>query len=162
MKTKILCFALIINTFAFAQSKFTLGFGISEQFLSKDLGVNYEGSVGYNVTSDLSINLAVANAKMKNKDLDINYTIDKYSIIMGYDFAKSERTKLESLFGFSYINFDEKLLLDDNKDLGVDIGIQTTFGLKNRLNYGLRLTSTYSSISPGALFNAGIFFKYKL
>jgi hypothetical protein len=46
--------------------------------------------------------------------------------------------------------------------LGIDLGFQTTFNVRKRLNYGLRIVSAYSSFSPGAGINAGINFKYKL
>jgi hypothetical protein len=162
MKTKTLVIALLFSTFLFSQSKFSIGFGINEQFIKKDRGVNYEGFIGYKVNQDIAINLVGSNAEMKNKDLDINYKLDKYSILMNYDFAKSENSKLESIFGFSYLKFDKKLLEKNNTGLGIDVGVQTTFGLKNNLNYGLKLVSTYSNISPGGIFNAGAFLKYNL
>ena len=44
----------------------------------------------------------------------------------------------------------------------MDLGFQTTFNVDKSLNYGLRIVSTYSSFSPGAILNAGINFKYNL
>jgi len=143
-------------------SKFSFGFTLSEQLVSKDTGENFEVTLGYSIDTNMGINLSVANATMRSKELDINYKLDKYAIQVSYDFAKSENTKLESIFGFSYINFDKKILEDDNNGLGIDLGIQTTFNLKSRFRYGLRIVSTYSSFSPGGILNAGINFTYKL
>tara|TARA_R110002111_G_scaffold79274_2_gene125564 strand:+ start:550 stop:1065 length:516 start_codon:yes stop_codon:yes gene_type:complete len=143
-------------------SKFTFGFALSEQLVAKDSGENFEVSLGYAISNDMSIYLSAANATMRSKALDKNYKLDKYAIQVTYDFAKSESTKLESIFGFSYINFDKKILEDDNNGLGIDLGIQTTFNLKSRFNYGLRIVSTFSSFSPGGILNAGIIFRYRI
>ncbi|WP_179315125.1 outer membrane beta-barrel protein [Winogradskyella undariae] len=143
-------------------SKFSMGFALNEQFVGKDIGENIEGFLGYSINSNMSIYLSAANATMRSKALDTNYELDKYAIQVTYDFLKSENTKLESLFGFSYVNFDKKILADDNNGLGIDLGIQTIFNLNNRLNYGLRVVSTYSNFSPGGILNAGIIFRYNI
>jgi len=163
MKIKLFITAfLFCYTMMYSQSKFNIGFGLNEQFVKKDMGVNTEGFLSYNINTDISLVLSAANAKMKNDELDVKYNLSKYALQVNYDFAKSETSKFESVFGFSYLNFDKKLELDDNSGLGIDLGIQTMFDLDKRLNYGLRIVSTYSSISPGAILNAGILFKYNL
>ncbi|GAA4241049.1 MULTISPECIES: outer membrane beta-barrel protein [Winogradskyella] len=143
-------------------SKFTFGFTLSEQLVAKDSGENLEAYLGYAISNDIGIGLLISNATMRSKALDTNYKLDKYAIQVTYDFAKSESTKLESIFGFSYINFDKKILEDDNNGLGIDLGIQTTFNLKSKLNYGLRIVSTFSSFSPGGILNAGLIFEYRI
>jgi hypothetical protein len=160
MKTKILLFSLLFSTFAFSQSKFSTGVGVDQLYLKDDSGTNYEAFVGYKVHSDITINLVGSFATMETKATDMKYNINKYALLVSYDFAKSEKVKLESVFGFSYLYFDKKLLLDDNQDLGIDLGFKTTFGLKNKINYGFKLISTYASIAPGGLLNAGSFIKY--
>lgn len=163
MKIKLFIMAfLFCYTMMYSQSKFNIGFGLNEQFVKKDMGVNTEGFLSYNINTDISLVLSAANAKMKNDELDVKYNLSKYALQVNYDFAKSETSKFESVFGFSYLNFDKKLELDDNNGLGLDLGVQTMFGLDKRLHYGLRIISTYSSISPGAILNAGILFKYNL
>ncbi|WP_179320027.1 outer membrane beta-barrel protein [Winogradskyella helgolandensis] len=163
----VLAFILSINLI-YAQdektdtSKFTFRFGLSEQLVGKDFGENFEVALGYAINNDMGIDLTLANATMRSKELDINYKLDKYAIQVTYDFGKSENSKLESIVGFSYINFDEKILEDDNNGLGIDIGVQTIFNLKSRFNYGLRIVSTYSSFSPGGILNAGAIFTYKI
>lgn len=160
MKTIFFVGALFFSIMFYGQSKFSLGFGLSTQSVSKDFGFSYEGSIGYDVTSDMTISLLASKTEMENKT--VNYNIDKYGLLLSFDFAKSEKMKLESLFGFNYLIFDEKILQRDNKDMGIDIGIQTTFGLNRRIKYGVRLLGTYSSIAPGAMLNAGAFFKTNL
>ncbi|WP_225037151.1 outer membrane beta-barrel protein [Winogradskyella sp. SM1960] len=144
------------------RSKFSIGFTLSEQLVGKDSGENIEGTLGYAINSNMSLYLSAANATMRSDALDTNYKLDKYAIQVAYDFLKSENTKLESIAGFSFINFEKKILEDDNNGLGVDLGIQTTFNLSGRLNYGLRIVSTYSSFSPGGILNAGINFTYRI
>ena len=163
----VLAFILSINLISAQEektdtSKFSLGFTLSEQLVGKDSGENIEGILGYAITSNMSIYLSAANATMRSKALDSNYKLDKYAIQVAHDFAKSESTKLESILGFSYLNFDEKILEDDHNGLGIDLGVQTTFNLEHRLNYGLRIVVTYSSFSPGAILNAGINFSYRI
>ncbi|EPR72269.1 hypothetical protein ADIWIN_2769 [Winogradskyella psychrotolerans RS-3] len=163
MKTRLFIIAFFLfNSILFAQSKFTLGFDLSEQFMQKDVGLNIEGLLGYNLNSDITLVLSASNATMENKDLDLKYKLDKYAFQVNYDFGKSESSKFESIFGFSYVNFDKKLNLEDDNGLGIDLGVQVLFGLKNKLHYGLRIVSTYSSISPGGVLNAGAIFKYNL
>jgi hypothetical protein len=159
----ILLFSLnLINAQEERNSKFSIGFGASEQFVGKDSGENFEGILGYAINSDITLNLSFANATMRSDEFDLKYKLDKYAIQVNYDFGKSESTKFESIFGFSYLNFDKKMLLKDNNGLGIDLGIQTTFNVKKRFNYGLRIVSTYSSFSPGAILNAGVNFRYNL
>jgi len=160
MKTIFFVVALFFSISFYGQSKFSLGFGLSNQSVSKDNGFSYEGNIGYDITSEMTLSLLVSNAVMENKAID--YKIDKYGILLSYDFAKTDKLKLESLFGFSYLIFDKKILQSDNKDLGIDMGIQTTFGVKRRIKYGIRLMGTYSSIAPGAMLNTGVFFKTNL
>jgi hypothetical protein len=170
MRTRPTFLALVLLfTVHFAQaqeevktSKFSIGFGASEQFVGKDTGENFEGFVGYAVHPDITLIVSVANANMRSDAYDIKYRLDKYAFHVNYDFGKSEDTKFESIFGFSYVNFDKKALLEDNNGLGIDLGFQTTFNASKRFNYGLRLVSTYTSFSPGGILNAGINFKYNL
>ncbi|MEP5256127.1 MAG: hypothetical protein ABJQ39_13780 [Winogradskyella arenosi] len=163
MKTRLFIIAFFLfNSIMFAQSKFTLGFDLSEQFMQKDVGLNIEGLLGYNLSSDITLVLSASNATMENKDLDLKYKIDKYALHVNYDFGKSETSKLESIFGFSYVNFDKKLNLEDDNGLGIDLGVQAIFGLKGKLHYGLRIVSTYSSVAPGGILHAGAIFRYSL
>ncbi|RCW92782.1 outer membrane beta-barrel protein [Winogradskyella arenosi] len=143
-------------------SKFSIGFTLSEQFVGKDSGENIEGSFGYAINTNMSLYLTAANATMRSNTLDINYNLDKYAVQVAYDFLKSENTKLESIFGLSYLSFDDEILEDDNNGLGVDLGVQTTFNSGGSFNYGLRIVSTYSSFSPGGILNAGINFTYRI
>lgn len=110
----------------------------------------------------MSLYLSVANATMRSKAFDTNYKLDKYAIQVAYDFLKSENTKLGSIFGFSYLNFEKNILDDDNNGLGMDLGIQTTFNVRGNFNYGLRIVSTYSGFSPGGILNAGINYTYRI
>ncbi len=143
-------------------SKFSIGFTLNEQLVGKDSGENIEGVFGYAINSNMNLYLSVANATMRSDALDTNYNLDKYAVQVAYDFLKSENTKLESIFGLSYLSFDDEILEDDNNGLGVDLGVQTTFNSGGNFNYGLRIVSTYSSFSPGGILNAGINFTYRI
>ena len=156
MKIKLLLFIILLSTCAFSQSKLSIGVGTNQQFLKSDSGLGFDIFVGYNVHPDIAIHLTGSQANLDSKDFDIDYNINKYSLSANYDFAKSEKSKLESVFGFSYLHLDKKLLLDKRDGLGIDLG------LKNNLNYGFKLVSTYSDIVPGGLLAAGIFLKYDL
>lgn len=162
MKIKLLLFIILLSTCAFSQSKLSIGVGTNQQFLKSDSGLGFDIFVGYNVHPDIAIHLTGSQANLDSKDFDIDYNINKYSLSANYDFAKSEKSKLESVFGFSYLHLDKKLLLDKRDGLGIDLGLKATFGLKNNLNYGFKLVSTYSDIAPGGLLAAGIFLKYDL
>ena len=163
MKTRLFIISFFLfNSVLFSQSKFALGFNLSEQFMQKDMGVNIEGLLSYNINSDITLVLSAANATMENKDLDLKYKLDKYAFQVNYDFGKSETSKFESIFGFSYVNFDKKLNLEDDNGLGIDLGVQVLFGLKNKLHYGIRVVSTYSSVAPGGILNAGGIFSHSL
>lgn len=99
MKTKLFTITFFLfNSILFAQSKFTLGFDLSEQFMQKDVGLNIEGLLGYNLNSDITLVLSASNSTMENKDLDLKYKLDKYALQVNYDFGKSETSKLESIF----------------------------------------------------------------
>jgi hypothetical protein len=167
-KTKTIFTLILLSTLNFAiaqeqkKSKFSMGFGASEQYVGKDSGENFEGFLGYSLTSDITLNLSYAHAKMRSDAFNLKYKLEKYVLQMNYGFGKSENTKFESIFGFSYLNFDKKILPTDNNGMGIDLGFQTTFNVDKRLNYGLRIISTYSSISPGAILNAGINLRYNL
>ena len=160
MKATILIITLLFSSFLIAQSKFSMGIGIGQFSLKKDLGTSYDGFISYNIYKDIAINFVGAHAAMKSNQGSIDYNINKYALLVSYDFAKTEKSKLESVFGFSYINFDQKLLLDKNNGLGIDLGIQTTFLLKSKLNLGLKIISTYSYFAPGGIINVGTFVKY--
>jgi hypothetical protein len=162
MKTKILIFTALFSTCLFSQSKFSMGLSLGELSLKKDLGTSYEGFVSYNLDKNIALNFVGSFSKMKSKQLDVDYQIDKYALLVSYDFGKTEKSKFESIFGFSYLRIDEKLLPEDNKGLGVDLGFQVTFNLKSKLNYGMKLISTYSNIAPGGLINGGAYIKYNL
>ena len=160
MKTFSIFFILLCSTSVFAQSKLSAGVGINQQFLKSDSGASYEVFVSYRVHSDIAINLIGTVANMETDETNIKYNINKYAVVATYDFAKSERVKLESIFGFSYVNFDDVLELKKNDALGIDLGVQTTFGLQRKLNYGFKLVSTYTHIAPGSLLSAGVFAKF--
>ena len=163
MKTRLFIISFfLLNSVLFSQSKLALGFNLSEQFMQKDMGINIEGLLSYNINSDITLVLSAANATMENKDLDLKYKLDKYAFQVNYDFGKSEASKFESIFGFSYVNFDKKLNLEDDNGLGIDLGVQVLFGLKNKLHYGIRVVSTYSSVAPGGILNAGVIFRHSL
>lgn len=162
MKNKLLLFVILISTCSFAQSKFSVGVGSNQQFLKSDSGLGYDVFISYNVHTDIAIHVTGSHANLESKDFDFEYNMNKYSLSANYDFAKSEKSKLESVFGFSYLNLDKKLLLDKKDGLGIDLGIKATFGLKNNFNYGFKIVSTYSNIAPGGLLAAGIFLKYDL
>ena len=160
MKTTFLFFLMLLSTSAFCQSKFYIGFGLNQQLLKKDTGISYDGYVGYNFNEDIALNLFVTNSEMKSKDFDFNYKMDKYAVLVNYDFGKSKKSKFESVFGFSYLVIDKKLMLEKNSGLGFDLGFQTLFGLKNKLNYGFKIISTFNSIAPGGILNSGVLFRY--
>lgn len=158
----LLIISNIVNAQEVKTSKISIGFGANALSVGKDEGLNLEGTLGYSLNSDATLNLSISNASMRSKNLDLNYGLSKYALQLNYDFAKIKTSKYESIFGFSYLNFDKKLALDESNGFGLDLGIQASFYTNSRLYYGFRIVTTYSSFSPGAILNSGIFLKYKL
>lgn len=164
MKTKLLLVTFLLTSalYTYSQSKFVIESGIGEQFVKNDRGEFYEGSLNYKISNRIYICLDATQAKLKNSDLNLSYELNKYAFHVNYGFSNSDNSAIESVLGFSYVHFDKNLNLPKNDGLGIDLGAKSTFGLKHKLNYGFKLVNTYSSISPGGIYNASIFFKYNL
>lgn len=166
MKTNLILMAfLLAGTYSFAQKEFkefAVNLNVNQQFVKSDVGLNLEGIVSYRFSKDFSLGISFANGRMENEELNLKYNLERYGLHANYAFAKFNNIQLESIFGFSYLRFEENLMLDDNEGLGIDIGIQTVFRTNRDFNYGLRIVTTYAEVSPGGIINAGAFFRLNL
>jgi hypothetical protein len=150
-----------LNAQELKSTEISFSFGVNSLAVGKDLGLNLEGTLGYSINSDVTLNFSFSDASMKSKDLELNYRLNRFAFLFNYDFAEFKTSKCESILGLSYLNFDKKIPLDENSGLGLDLGIQITFYTQSKLNYGFRVVSTYFSSSPGTILNSGIFLKYR-
>lgn len=154
--------ALILAATAYSQSEFFVDIHLNQQLVSEDGGLNYEGQFSYAVHQDISIGVSASQAAMNNKDSNRSYDLGKFGILVNYAFGNFENFKFESITGFSYLHFSEDIMLEKNKGFGLDLGVQTVFRTKFKLNYGLRLVSTYTAIPLGGILNAGVLVRYHL
>lgn len=166
MKTNLILIVFLfsgINTFAQKDFKeFAVNLNVNQQYVKSDFGLNIEGVLNYRFAKDFSLGISFANAKMENDEFNLKYNLQRYGLQTNYAFAKVDNFQIESIFGFSYLMFDEELGLEDSKGLGIDVGIQAVFRTHRDFNYGLRIVTTYAEFSPGGIMNAGAFFRLNL
>ncbi len=167
MKTNLILIGILLaGTYSFAQKEykeFAVNLNVNQQFVKSDFGLNLEGIVSYRFSKDFSLGISFANGRMENEELNLKYNLEHYGLQANYAFVKiNDNIQLESIFGFSYLRFEESLMLDDNDGLGIDLGIQTVFRTNRDFNYGLRIVTTYAEVSPGGIINAGAFFRLNL
>jgi len=153
---------LVARVNTYSQSEFFVDIHLNQQFVREDGGVNYEGQFSYRIDNDISIGLSASQAVMDNKDSDRSYDLGKFGVHVNYAFGNFDNFKFESITGFCYLHFSEDIVLEENKGFGLDLGVQTVVRTKHKLNYGLRLVSTYSAIPQGGIVNAGVLVRYNL
>ena len=156
MKKLILVFLLLIPVFSFAQSKFSSAITFGAQWLGKDIGEFFQGSIGYRLPNDLQINLGAASSFMKNKLTDNKYQINKYGLFFNYGLL-DKPLKFEPVFGLSYIQFKNNNLVERKEMMGVDIGVRTIFVLGKGIKTGVNVTATYAYYLPGSMIYAATF-----
>lgn len=166
MKTKFLILFLLANLMISAQSKFSVGLSFNQQIVKDDVSENLnlpEGFLSYNFTSDIALSLSGSSINMKNDSSNTEYSVNKIAIQAWYDFGKNDKRKFQSIFGFSYLMFDEDLGLEEDNGLGLDFGFQFLFGKPaSRFNYGIKLVSTFTDFAPGGILNGGFIVLYRL
>ncbi|MFT7083378.1 MAG: hypothetical protein ACJAT0_001859 [Nonlabens sp.] len=145
-----------------AQDDFSADVTIYQQFIKEDSGTNVQGILGYHFTKDLKLGIKFGNSWMESEDFDLDYNLQNYGLQANYSFAKSEKFQIESIFGFSYLIYDNSDIVENDQGLGIDMGIQTVFNTHRSFNYGLSIITTYNKITPGSIINAGAFLRLKL
>lgn len=157
--TLLVAFMLAVTTYS--QSVFFVDIHLNQQLVREDGGLNYGGQFSYRIHQDISIGVSASQAAMDNKD-SRSYDLGKFGLQINYAFGNFDNFKFEAITGFSYLHFSEDIILEKNKGFGLDLGVQTVFRTAYKLNYGLRLVSTYSAIPLGGIVNAGVLVRYHL
>jgi hypothetical protein len=160
--TLAILFFLCINFFSFSQSKFSLHFSGGSLAIKKDFGVNFDFGVGYKISNKIQLNAETLISELNKNEYELKYNLEKYSINVNYNFLPENNFSISSICGFSYINFDKKLILDKNDGIGVDLGINFGFNQNKNFCYGFKLVSTYNSIANGGILQSNLFFIYNL
>ncbi|RNC87739.1 MAG: hypothetical protein ED556_00690 [Winogradskyella sp.] len=159
-------YLLLIPLTLFAQqeqsniSRFNIEGNTSLILIKSDVGFGFGGGFGYQVSKRIGINLGYLNGTIEGDLINDKYGINKYSFNIDYR-LNSHKSKygIESIIGFSYISFDDKLNLNDGNGFGYDLGVNATL-TDNKWKYGLKIVSTYNSRSPGAFLEIGTNIKY--
>ncbi len=157
-----LMFFLLINYSTFSQSKISLNSSTGSLAIKKDFGLNYDFGIGYKISNRIQLNAETLISQLDKKEYDLKYDLQKYSININYNFLPDNKFYISSICGFSYINFDRKLVLDKNSGLGIDLGMNFGFNQNENFSYGFKLINSYNSISIGGILQSNIFFKYNL
>lgn len=146
----------------YSQSNFSLNFSTGTLAIKKDFGLNYDFGLGYKITPKVQVNVEIMMSQLDKKEYDLEYDFQKYSLNVNYNFLPENNFSLNSIFGFSLINFDKTLEMVNNNGLGIDIGFICGFNQDKNFSYGFKLISTYNSISNGGILQSNLFFKYNL
>ncbi len=160
MKKSVFVLVMVLMySLVFSQSKFTTKISGGEQWLGKDVGEFFQGSIGYRLTGNLQINLGAASSFMKNKQTDSKYQINKYGLFFNYGLL-DKPLKFEPVFGLSYIQFKNNDFVERNAMIGVDMGVRTIFVLGKGIKTGVNVTATYAYYLPGSMIYTATFFEY--
>ncbi|WP_124979564.1 outer membrane beta-barrel protein [Nonlabens xiamenensis] len=133
-----------------------------QQLIKEDRGIHVEGAVEYYFAPRFSVELAFSQAWMEQDETETNYELFGLGLRGNYAFAQSENIQLESIFGFSFLQYPDDFLSEDNQGLGLDFGIQVLFRRQKKFNYGFRMLTTYNHIAPGGILNGGVFASLRL
>ena len=145
---------------SFSQSKFQLSPSIGVLAVGEEGGTSYAFDVSYQTSKKWNVTLSYMYGDIEFDDFET----DVQSISLGGEhlFNPDSNTTLSSLFGFSYVMFNEDLNLEDDNGLGFQFGLRTTFNSQKRLNYGVNLMTTFVSNSPGGILQSNVFVRYRL
>jgi len=162
MKKTQLIILLLLPITIFGQSKFNVEAHGSSLLIKSDAGLAYGAGIGYQASSRINLVLGYLNGTIDSDFIDDDYSINKYYFNVDYRFNKeSSKFGIASIMGFSYMDFDDKLSLDDGSGLGLDLGVKALMSHNDNFEYGVKLISTYNSESPGAILETGFYIKYK-
>lgn len=158
MKKIYLILVLSLPLSMFAQSKFSVEANSSSMVIKGDAGLAFGGAFGYQASKRTTVVLGVLHANINS---DINYNLNKY-YLNAIHRLNDETSKfgIASILGFSYFDFDDKLNLNGGSGFGIDLGVKSYIKQSDQSEYGFNLISTYNSQAPGAILEAGLFFKY--
>jgi len=162
MKKIQLIILLLLPISIFAQSKFNLEAYGSTLLIKSDTGLAYGAGIGYQVSNRINLVLGYLNGTIDSDLINDDYNINKYYFNVDYRFnSEASKFGIASIMGFSYMDFDTKLNLDDGHGFGVDLGANTFIKQNDNFEYGFKLISTFNSESPGAILETGLYVKYK-
>lgn len=154
---------ILITSTISAQTGFSIGAGLGQRLIGQDTGTDLpQGLITYHLNEKLALSAVGSTAEIDADDADFEYNFTKLALQVNYDFSPFDSTRLESIFGFSYLMFDEDLNLEDDNMFGLDFGFQSVFNADKKFNYGIRVVSTFSADSPAGILTPGIFVRYKL
>ncbi|WP_282042784.1 hypothetical protein [Winogradskyella flava] len=162
MKKTQLIILLLLPITIFGQSKFNVEAHGSSLLIKSDAGLAYGAGIGYQASSRINLVLGYLNGTIDSDFIDDDYSINKYYFNVDYRFNKeNSKFGIASIMGFSYMDFDEKLNLNDGNGFGMDLGANTFITQNENFEYGFKLISTFNSESPGAILETGLYVKYK-
>lgn len=162
MRKQILTAAVLFTTMLCSgQSKFSLTASGGALMVKEDVGENFELTAGYAVTEKIEVRLSGMQANLKTDVSDQKYHFKKLALTASCNIIGDVSFGLYGIMGFSYVNFDRVLELDKRGGLGLDLGLQPTFGLEKNLQYGFIINSTFATVSPGGILQSNFFLRYK-
>jgi hypothetical protein len=162
MKKIILLTLLVLPMTIIAQSKFNAEAYGTSLIIKSDAGLAYGAGLGYQASSRINLILGFMNGTIDSDLINDDYNVSKYYFNVDYRFnSEDSKFGIASIMGFSYMDFDDKLNLDDGNGFGMDLGVRAFISQNDNYEYGFRLISTYNSESPGAILETGLYFKYK-
>lgn len=151
---------LLLCIMGFSQSKFNIEPSVGVIGVGSEDGTNYQMDFSYQTSAKWIVSLKYMYADIEFDDFET----DLQSISLGGEhiFNPESNTVLSSLFGFSYVMFNEDIGLEDNNGFGFQFGIKTRFNAQKRLNYGINVISTNVTNSPGSIMQYNVFVSYRL
>lgn len=162
MKKTILILLLILPISIFAQSKWNAEASGTSLLIKSDVGLAYGAGIGYQTSERINLIAGFLNASIDNDFISDDYNVVKYYFNVDYRLSNIDSNYgISSIMGFSYMDFDDKLNLDDGNGFGVDLGARTFYSHNDNYEIGFKLLSTFNSVSPGAILETGLYFKYK-
>ena len=163
-KTILLIILLVLPISIIAQSeqsKFNVEGFTSAILIKSDGGLAFGGGLGYEASNRIHLNLGYLYGTINSDLIDDDYNINKYYVHVDYRFNSEEsKSGIAAIMGFSYMDFDDTLNLDDGTGFGCDLGANA-FISEEKWEYGTKLIATYNSKSPGAILEIGVYLKYK-
>jgi len=146
-----------------SQSKLNVEAYGTSLLIKSDAGLAYGLGVGYQTSSRINLILGYTRGTIDSDLINDDYNIDKYYFNVDYRLnSTGSKFGIASIMGFSYMDFDEKLNLNDGKGFGLDLGVNTYISGGKNFEYGVKLITTYNSKSPGAILETGLYLKYKI
>ncbi|WP_417860761.1 hypothetical protein [Winogradskyella sediminis] len=162
IKKILLVILLVLPMTIVAQSKFNAEIHGTSLLIKNDAGLAYGVGIGYQATNKINLILGFLNGTIDSDLINDDYNVGKYYFNVDYRFnSEDSKFGIASIMGFSYMDFDDKLNLDDGSGFGMDLGVRAFISQTDDYEYGFRIISTFNSESPGAILETGLYFKYK-